>query len=69
MRFSFKLPDLAEGMVEGEVVAWLVKPGDALTAEQPVVEIMTDKATIVIPAPCDGTVVELSHTAGDIVPL
>lgn len=69
MRLEFKLPDLAEGMVEGEVVAWLVKPGDTLSAEQPVVEIMTDKATVVIPTPHDGVVLELAYAAGDIVPV
>jgi len=66
MRLDFKLPDLAEGMIEGEIVAWLVKPGDDVRAEQPIVEVMTDKATVVIPSPHDGTVSELAYAAGDI---
>jgi len=67
MRYDFKLPDLAEGMVEGELVAWLVAAGDALKPEQPVAEVMTDKATVVIPSPVAGTVLELPHAAGDII--
>lgn len=67
MRFEFKLPDLAEGMIEGELVAWLVAAGDALKPEQPVAEVMTDKATVVIPSPGGGKVLELPHKAGDIV--
>ncbi|PKN55226.1 MAG: 2-oxo acid dehydrogenase subunit E2 [Deltaproteobacteria bacterium HGW-Deltaproteobacteria-14] len=66
MRLDFKLPDLAEGMIEGEIVAWLVKPGDVVRAEQPIVEVMTDKATVVIPSPHDGTISELAYAAGDI---
>lgn len=66
MRLEFKLPDLAEGMLEGEIVTWLVKAGDAVRAEQPIVEVMTDKATVVIPCPHDGVVRELSYEAGDL---
>ena len=69
MRLEFKLPDLAEGMIEGEVVAWLVKPGDVVRAEQPIVEVMTDKATVVIPSPHPGTITELAWAAGDIAPV
>jgi len=67
MRYEFKLPDLAEGMVEGELVGWLVAPGEAIKGEQPVAEIMTDKATVAIPSPVGGTVLELPWAAGDIV--
>jgi len=67
MRLEFKLPDLAEGMMEGEVVHWLVAPGDTVRVEQPVVEVMTDKATVVIPSPHEGEIVQLSHEVGDIV--
>lgn len=66
MRFEFKLPDLAEGMIEGEVVSWLVGVGDTIKPEQPVAEVMTDKATVVIPAPHPGQVIELSYAEGDI---
>lgn len=69
MRFEFKLPDLAEGMVEGEVVSWLVAPGDAIKQEQPVVEVMTDKATVVISSPHAGKFLEPCHEAGDIAPV
>lgn len=55
--FVFKLPDLGEGVVEGEIVKWLVKPGDAVEEDAPLVEVMTDKATVVIPSPQAGTVV------------
>jgi len=67
MRYEFKLPDLAEGMVEGELVGFLVAVGDRVRAEQPVAEVMTDKATVVIPSPVAGAVVELPWQAGDIV--
>lgn len=67
MRFEFKLPDLAEGMIECELVTWLVAAGDALKPEQPVAEVMTDKATVVIPSPVGGKVLELPHKPGDIV--
>jgi pyruvate dehydrogenase E2 component (dihydrolipoamide acetyltransferase) len=69
MRYEFKLPDLAEGMVEGELVGWLIEPGNVIKAEQPVAEVMTDKATVVIPSPVDGTVTELCWQVGDIVPV
>ena len=69
MRFEFKLPDLAEGMVEGELVGWLVESGQAVKAEQPVAEVMTDKATVVIPSPVAGTMLELGAKVGDIVPV
>jgi len=69
MRYEFKLPDLAEGMVEGELVGWLIEVGAVVKAEQPVAEVMTDKATVVIPSPVDGTVTELSWQVGDIVPV
>jgi pyruvate dehydrogenase E2 component (dihydrolipoamide acetyltransferase) len=67
MRYEFKLPDLAEGMVEGELVGWLIAAGDMVKAEQPVAEVMTDKATVVIPSPVAGKAVELPWHAGDIV--
>ena len=46
----FKLPDLGEGVVEGEIVEWHVRPGDAVGEDEPVVDVMTDKATVTIPA-------------------
>lgn len=57
-RWEFKLPDIGEGITEGEIVTWLVKPGDSVKDDQPMVEVMTDKATVTITAPKAGTVVE-----------
>jgi pyruvate dehydrogenase E2 component (dihydrolipoamide acetyltransferase) len=66
MRFEFKLPDLAEGMVEGEIVSWLADVGATLKEEQPVLEVMTDKATVVISSPHAGSFLEACYEAGDI---
>src|SRR5207249_3980978 len=57
-QFEFKLPDIGEGVVEGEIVKWLVKPGDQIVEDQPLVEVMTDKATVTIPSPRRGKVGE-----------
>jgi pyruvate/2-oxoglutarate dehydrogenase complex dihydrolipoamide acyltransferase (E2) component len=54
--FEFRLPDIGEGVVEGEIVKWLVKEGDAIAEDQPLVEVMTDKATVTIPSPKKGRV-------------
>ncbi|HUM12523.1 MAG TPA: dihydrolipoamide acetyltransferase family protein [Myxococcaceae bacterium] len=64
--FEFKLPDLGEGVAEGEIVKWLVKPGDTVQEDQSVVELMTDKATVSVPAPRAGKVVSLHGKEGDI---
>ena len=66
-RWEFKLPDIGEGVTEGEVVNWLVKPGDVVKEDQPMVEVMTDKATVTIGAPRAGTIVEVAGKVGDIV--
>ena len=68
-RFEFKLPDIGEGVAEGEIVSWLVKEGDTVGQDQDMVEVMTDKATVTIGAPRPGTVVELRAKAGDVVPV
>jgi 2-oxoisovalerate dehydrogenase E2 component (dihydrolipoyl transacylase) len=62
---EFKLPDLGEGLTEGEVVRWLVAEGDAITLNQPIVEVETAKAVVEIPAPYAGTVVKLHASEGD----
>src|SRR5271170_7885117 len=66
-RWEFKLPDIGEGVTEGEVVGWLVKPGDVVKEDQPMVEVMTDKATVTIGAPRAGTIVETAGKVGDVV--
>ena len=59
---EFKLPDVGEGIAEGEIVKWLVSVGDSVDEHQPVVEVMTDKATVEVPAPQAGTITELRAT-------
>jgi pyruvate dehydrogenase E2 component (dihydrolipoamide acetyltransferase) len=66
MAFEFKLPDIGEGVVEGEVVSWKVKEGDTIQLDQPMVEIMTDKATVEIPAPRGGKVSKIMIPEGKI---
>lgn len=65
--YSFKLPDLGEGTVESEIAAWRVLIGDQVEANQPLVDMMTDKATIEITAPVSGKVVSLAGNPGDII--
>ena len=66
---EFKLPDIGEGIAEGEIVQWLVAEGTAVEEHQPVVEVMTDKATVEVPAPAAGTVVKHLAGEGDTVPV
>ena len=68
-KFEFKLPDIGEGVVEGEIVEWMVAVGDTVKEDDPILSVMTDKATVEIPAPCDGTVASLVGDAGDIIPV
>jgi len=67
--YEFKLPDIGEGVTEGEIVQWLVKPGDVVTEDQPMVEVMTDKATVTITAPKAGKIVETRGAVGGVVPV
>lgn len=67
MTYEFKLPDIGEGIHEGEIVQWLVKPGDYVNEDQPLVEVMTDKVTAEIPAPVSGTVKELRGQPGEVI--
>lgn len=69
MAYEFKLPDIGEGMTEGEIVRWLVKDGDVLKQDQPMVEVMTDKATVEITTPRAGRVVERRFKEGDRCPV
>ena len=65
--FEFKLPDIGEGVTEGELVKWLVKEGDSIRKEQEMVEIMTDKVTVKIPSPVEGKVSKLLFPEGKVV--
>jgi pyruvate dehydrogenase E2 component (dihydrolipoamide acetyltransferase) len=67
--FNFALPDIGEGVAEGEVTQWKVKPGEAVREDQPIVEVMTDKATVEIGSPVDGVVVQILAQAGQTVPV
>jgi 2-oxoisovalerate dehydrogenase E2 component (dihydrolipoyl transacylase) len=64
---TFKLPDLGEGTVSAEIVAWHVKPGELVTEDQPLVEMSTDKAVVEVPSPVSGRVVTISGKPGDVV--
>jgi pyruvate dehydrogenase E2 component (dihydrolipoamide acetyltransferase) len=64
---DFKLPDIGEGVHEGEITKWLVQPGDKIEADQPMVEVMTDKATVEIPSPVAGTVSEVMVKEGETI--
>ena len=65
--FAFKLPDIGEGVVEGEVVEWMVSVGDTVKEDDPILSVMTDKATVEIPSPTDGLVVSLVGEPGTIL--
>ena len=65
--FVFKLPDIGEGVVEGEVVQWHVSVGDSVSEDDPIVDVMTDKATVTIPSPTSGVIASLSGGVGDMI--
>ena len=69
MAFNFYMPDIGEGVVEGEIVAWKVKVGDRIKLDQPIVEVMTDKATVELPSPRAGTIVTINYSDGQICPV
>lgn len=64
--FEFKLPELGEGIHEGEVVKWLVQPGDSIEEDQLIVEIQNDKAVVEVPSPVNGTIKEIVAQEGDV---
>ncbi|MEE8467629.1 MAG: 2-oxo acid dehydrogenase subunit E2 [Planctomycetota bacterium] len=66
---EFKLPDIGEGVAEGEIVKWLVAEGAVVEEHQSLVEVMTDKATVEIPAPAAGKVTRLLAAEGDTIPV
>ena len=67
MAREFKLPDLGEGVAEGEIVKWLVSEGNDIKEDQPMVEVMTDKATVQIPSPTTGKVKQILAKEGQTV--
>ena len=67
--YEFKLPDVGEGLSEGEIVKWHVGPGDKVSADQIIVDVQTDKAIVEIPAPVAGTVVSLGGAPNDVIPV
>ena len=69
MSYEFKLPDLGEGLTEGEIARWLVAEGDEIGEDQPLVEIATDKTTVEIPSPAAGKVVQILVGEGEVVPV
>jgi len=64
--YTFKLPDIGEGVVEGEVIEWLKKVGDEVKKDEPVVIVMTDKATVELPAPYPGVIIKQYYQPGEI---
>src|ERR1043166_4330191 len=69
MAFNFYMPDIGEGVVEGEIVTWKVKEGDHVKLDQPLVEVMTDKATVELPSPRAGKIVKIHFQDGQICPV
>ena len=69
MAYEFKLPDLGEGVAEGEIARWLVEVGQRVEEDDPLVEIQTDKTTVEIPSPASGTVARILVEAGELVPV
>ena len=64
---EFKLPDLGEGLTDAEIVQWLVKEGDTIELNQPIVEVETEKALVEIPSPFAGTVEQIFGDVGERV--
>lgn len=67
--FEYELPDVGEGVAEGEIVVWHAEPGDHVTEDEVLAEVETDKAVVDLPAPVDGVVAELRADPGDMVPV
>jgi pyruvate dehydrogenase E2 component (dihydrolipoyllysine-residue acetyltransferase) len=67
--YEFKLPDLGEGLTEGEIARWLVSEGQEIAEDEPLVEIQTDKTTVEIPSPAAGVVARILAAEGDVVPV
>lgn len=65
MSYDFRLPDLGEGIAEGEIVKWLVKEGDKVEEHQPIVELETDKAVVQVPSPKSGAILQINGKPGE----
>lgn len=66
-KFTFNLPDIGEGIAEAEIVAWHVKVGDIISEDQPLADMMTDKATVEMESPVSGVVTKVAGEAGDVI--
>ena len=69
MAYEFKLPDLGEGLTEGEIARWLVAEGQEIAEDDPLVEVQTDKTTVEIPSPAAGKVARILVAEGEVVPV
>src|SRR5215207_3293402 len=69
MPYEFKLPDLGEGLTEGEIARWLVQEGQEIAEDDPLVEVQTDKTTVEIPSPAAGKVTSILVAEGEVVPV
>src|SRR5512134_2004108 len=69
MAYEFKLPDLGEGLTEGEIARWLVQEGQEIAEDDPLVEVQTDKTTVEIPSPAAGLVASILVEEGKVVPV
>src|SRR5215211_9456903 len=69
MAYELKLPDLGEGLTEGEIARWLVQEGEDVGEDDPLVEIQTDKTTVEIPSPAAGKVARIMVGEGEVVPV
>jgi 2-oxoisovalerate dehydrogenase E2 component (dihydrolipoyl transacylase) len=66
-KFTFNLPDIGEGIAEAEIVAWHVKVGDSISEDQPIADMMTDKATVEMESPVSGVVTKVAGIEGDVI--
>lgn len=67
--YRYKLPDVGEGVVEAEIVEWRIKVGDEVVEDQPILDVMTDKATVEVPCAVNGTVTKIVGEPGDVIPV
>ncbi|WP_421790665.1 dihydrolipoamide acetyltransferase family protein [Hyphobacterium sp.] len=67
--YRYKLPDVGEGVVEAEIVEWRIKVGDTVVEDQPILDVMTDKATVEVPCAVNGVVTKIVGEPGDVIPV